>query len=122
MRGRYLQAISASFGLFSLGAAMAATSGVAPITISIGVPTAQVSYADLNLGTADGVRALEARVRDAAEGLCVRGGMEPFWHMQAERDCMLAAIADVSAEVDRAVASADEQDAAEKIIEVAARR
>ena len=122
MSGRYLQAISASFGLFSLGAAMAAASGVAPITISIGVPTAQVSYADLDLATSDGVRALEARLRDAAESLCVRGGMEPFWHMQAERDCMRAAIADASDEVDEAVARLDRQDAGAKVIEVAARR
>ena len=122
MSGRYLQAISASFGLFSLGAAMAAASGVAPITISIGVPTTQVSYADLDLATADGVRALETRVRDAAEGLCVRGGMEPFWHMQAERDCMRAAIAEASDEVDEAVARVDRQDAGAKVIEVAARR
>jgi UrcA family protein len=122
MTGRYLQAISASFGLFSLGAAMAAASGVAPITISIGAPVAQVSYADLDLATADGVRALEARVRDAAEGLCTKHGMEPFWQMRAERDCIRAAIADATEEVDLAVAGVEWQDARPSLIEVAARR
>jgi UrcA family protein len=121
MSGNYLRAISASFGLFSLGAAMAA-SGVTPIAISVGPPSAQVGYADLDLATADGVRALEARVRDAAESLCTRGVMEPFWQMRAERDCKSGVIADASREIDRAIERRERQDARVRFIEVAVRR
>lgn len=122
MSSNYLQAISASFGLFSLGAAIAASSiGPAPLTEHSVAKT--VSYGDLNLASAEGVQALNKRVRKAAEELCTSRGPKPLTTLWAERACMKEAIAGASGAVELAVTRFERQQyARSRFIEIAARR
>jgi UrcA family protein len=122
MSSKYLQAISASFGLFSLGAAMAA-SGVAPIALEAAPASRTVSYADLNLASPEGVRQLKGRVHKAAREVCTTMGYKPLTEIWAERACMRGAIKGASGEIELAVARFERQRYARaKSIEIAARR
>jgi UrcA family protein len=67
-------------------------------------PTAVVSYADLELGSSAGLRALEARVYAAASRLCVHDGRKSLQQELAERRCMSAAVSNGRAGIDQAAA------------------
>ena len=104
MGSKYLQAISASFGVFALGAALAATA--APrVTMPPTAPELRVGYVDLDLSSEAGRAELSARVRDAASALC--GGQSFDWlaATPAERDCLRWALADASTQIRDAVAN-----------------
>ena len=120
MSSKYLHAISASFGLFSLGAAIAA-SGMAPGKGEYTISKA-VSYADLNLSSPVGVKELNRRVHNAARDLCTINGIKPLTAVWAERACIRDAIKDATADVELAVARFERQQyARSKFIEIAAR-
>ncbi len=122
MSSRYLQAISASFGVFSLGAALAA-SAVGPVDMHENTVSKTVSYADLNLASPEGERALNIRVRKAARDLCTSRGPKPLTTLWAERACMREAIDGASGEVELAVARFGRQQyARSRFIEIASRR
>lgn len=122
MTSNYLHAISASFGLFSLGAAISVSA-----VGSMGVPehtvSKAVSYADLNLANPEGVRSLNSRVRKAARDLCTSRGPKPLTTLFAERACMREAIDGASGKIELAVAEFQRQQYARaRFIEIAARR
>ena len=79
-----------------------------PVTV-YGVPSASVyvSYADLNLSQADGVAALHARIRRAANNLCISDSIMPASILLQERACAAEAVAGAQAQIQRALAGID---------------
>ena len=75
-----------------------------PIEVEGALPQAEVSYADLDLGSPSGIDALERRVRTAASRLCFgyRGG--DLEERQARRTCFTTAIASARGQMEQAVA------------------
>lgn len=67
-------------------------------------PTVTVAHADLNLGSEAGVRKLEARVRHAAQQLCLTPGVKTPKLYSAERNCVKQTIANAAPQVREAVA------------------
>lgn len=55
-------------------------------------PTAQVRYDDLNLGTASGRRALDSRIRDAANRLCEDPDVRDLGRMMLGDACFRRAV------------------------------
>ena len=56
------------------GALCAGSASAEPVTVyGPTVPSARVSYADLDIGSMEGIKTLKTRVRSAASGLCPRG-------------------------------------------------
>ncbi|HEX5238983.1 MAG TPA: UrcA family protein [Sphingomicrobium sp.] len=81
-----------------MGAATAAFLGsaasAAPILVSVNaVPAAHVSYADINLASAQGRARLEGRIRGAAENLCAATGDRTIEAYLTARVCYDAAVA-----------------------------
>jgi UrcA family protein len=67
------------------------------------VPTAHVSFADLNLDSEQGRAALEQRVRAAAESLCNTDGDRTLDAILGGRSCYDAAVASGLRQVDKIV-------------------
>lgn len=67
-------------------------------------PTAVVSFADLDIGSPAGLRALESRIHGAASRLCIRHGRKSLEAEFAERRCMSAAMSSAQAGIDQALA------------------
>lgn len=99
---RNLHAISASFGLFSLGAAVASGS-VGQVAVTTETRTAHVSYADLDLSRPAGLASLNRRIRWAASGLCTSRGTKSLMVSRADRECVRTAMADASEQIDAVV-------------------
>lgn len=77
-----------------------------PIIVQDAVtPTARVSYADLNLQSDAGREVLQARVRRAADSLCLEGGNVDLVRWTVEHDCYRNAIASAQPQIDAAVRS-----------------
>ncbi len=81
---------AALFAAACLGAATA-PAAAAPVTVS-----KTVSYADLNLGSAAGRTALEARIRTAAKSVCTTGSND-LVSRDHEGRCVKAALANAAA-------------------------
>jgi UrcA family protein len=81
--------------LSAMAAAMLATSAsasIGPIVYVDGVPTAHVSYADLNLHSpGDRVR-MGHRIRSTAQRLCLDSFMETSASEPFRNDCFVAAV------------------------------
>lgn len=76
------------------------------------LPTTVVAFADLDIGSPAGLRALQGRVHAAALRLCVHEqGRKALELLMAERRCMSAALNSAQAGVDRAVAQRTEETA-----------
>jgi UrcA family protein len=106
------------------GTALAATQGYAQsgdVIIEGGVPTAVVSYADLNLASPAGRLALDRRVDRAATGLCFEDRRAPVAELLAQRNCYSAALSRAQIDIQQAVARASNQLALQGSIKVAAR-
>jgi UrcA family protein len=89
-------------GVFAiLTAAGAAAAQPAP---DAEVPTAVVSFADLDIGAPAGLRALEGRLHAAASRLCVQQGPKALQAQFAERRCFHAAMNSGQAGLDQALA------------------
>lgn len=93
-----------------------------PILVEGNVPTAIVSYADLNIANPAGLRALNGRVQRAASDLCLSSRQRVSLDRWAvERGCYDFAIADAQRQIDRAVADEATRVASRGMIRVAAR-
>jgi UrcA family protein len=66
--------------------------------------TTAVSFADLDIGTPAGLRALNGRIDRAASTLCVQGGRKSLQSELAERRCMSAAMSSGQAGIEQALA------------------
>ena len=69
------------------------------------VPTAHVSYADLNLHSDAGRQALEFRVRSAADSLCFEYGTADLARKALGQECYRKAIASAQLQIAAAVQS-----------------
>jgi UrcA family protein len=66
------------------------------------VPTAHVSYSDLNLQTPAGVHALQARVRRAASTICLEPQVRELPRVAAGRNCFNTAMTNAQEDIQRA--------------------
>lgn len=99
-----------------------ATPSLAQSQIDVRAVSAAVSYADLNLGNADGVAALERRVRGAANRLCQPGISGATTERYLRHRCYVGAIESVRPQIEAAVARrAQGQLAAARTITITAR-
>ena len=97
------------FAIAVAGLALAASPALAqnePVVIEGGLPTARVSYADLNISSPAGRHALEGRVTRAASGLCIENYRQTLTQFGAEQRCFSLAMAKARIDIDLAVARA----------------
>jgi UrcA family protein len=110
---------------FALAAAAIAVATPAlaqsPVIVEGGVPTAIVSYADLDLTSAAGRLTLDRRANRAASDLCLDNRHMPLDEQIAQRQCFSVAMTKARIDIQQAVAHAGRQLAAEKTIRLAAR-
>jgi UrcA family protein len=87
--------------LVATGAPAAAAT---PIVIEASqAPTARVAHDDLNLRTAVGVRRLQARVRRAAEQLCLEPNVKSLQVLADGRACVRVAVEQATPQVEKAI-------------------
>jgi UrcA family protein len=111
-------AIAAAAALFSV---VPATAQNGPILIQGDVPTATVSYADLDIGSQAGRHTLEGRVARAATRLCMDNRRAPVGEMIEQRQCLSTAVRQAAIDIDLAVARSRSQLASTGTIRVAAK-
>jgi UrcA family protein len=111
-------AIAAAAALFSV---VPATAQKEPILIQADVPTATVSYADLNIGSLAGRHTLEGRVARAATRLCMDNRRAPLDELIEQRRCLSTAVRQAGIDIDLAVARSRSQLASTGTIRVAAK-
>lgn len=93
------------------------------VTADTGLPTARVSFGDLNLGSASGLAALHRRVRHAAQILCGKADSSQLKRLARKKRCVGEAIGGAQTQIARAVADFETNRlAARGAIEVAAKR
>lgn len=108
-------------GLAALVSASVPAFGQPPIIVE-GLPTAIVSYADLDLSNPAGQQALNGRVRRAAEQLCVDNRVRDLARTQTGRACLSFALNHAQGQVQQAIADfGNQQFAARQTITVAGR-
>ena len=92
--------------LLLIAVSTAVPAAAQPLVVEGQLPAAmiRVGYSDLNLATADGRAALDARVRSAARQLCIDSGVAGIWHKMKGRKCLTRALADARPQVRQAVA------------------
>ena len=78
-----------------------------PVVVQQNLPTAIISYADLDLTSPAGIAALNGRVRRAAEGLCANTGVVSLRERMDERSCVSFALGQAQGQIDTAIAQAD---------------
>jgi UrcA family protein len=66
-------------------------------------PVAYVQYRDINLGSAEGQRKLQARVRYAANNICIQNGITDLETRMSGLRCRDAAIANAAPQIARVV-------------------
>jgi UrcA family protein len=86
------------------------------------LPTASVSYADLDLSSAAGRAKLNARIRSAADRLCAYEGVQPVQEKSERRQCFQAAMASTEDQVAGVTSNQATRFAGRRTIEMAARR
>jgi UrcA family protein len=89
---------------FAILAAGGAGSAAAQPAVGMDAPTAVVSYADLDLGSAAGRDTLKGRIHAAASRVCTQEGRHSLQQELAERRCRATAITSAQAGMDQAVA------------------
>ena len=92
-----------------------------PVIVEGGVPTAIVSYADLDLTSTAGRLTLDRRVTRAATGLCFEDRRAPVEELIAQHHCYSAAMSRAQIDIQQAVARAGSQLALQGSIKVAAK-
>jgi UrcA family protein len=70
------------------------------------MPTATVSYADLDLGTAAGRTRLDSRIRRAAKSLCLDEGVRDLADRLDQKSCMNFAVASARPQIEQAIVMA----------------
>jgi UrcA family protein len=88
-----------SFAPLKIAAALAACLAVAGVANAESAPAVRVSYADLNLSTPQGSRALYTRIVSAANEVCQADDIRDLQAMAARNSCRAAAIAQAVREV-----------------------
>ena len=116
-----MQLVKAALLSAALIATPAAAQGENPVVVEGGVPTAVVSYADLDIGSADGLATLSGRISRAASNLCFENGHKDIDRATFEARCFRTAMAGAKTQVDRAIADRKVQLASSGAIKVAAR-
>ncbi len=111
--------VIASAGMFLAATQAGAQSN--PLVVEGGVPTAIVSYADLDLTSAAGRSTLDRRVDRAATGLCFEERRAPVAEMIAQHHCYSAAMSKARIDIQQAVARASGPLALQGSIKVAAK-
>jgi UrcA family protein len=111
-------ALAAAALLVAVGPARAQTG---PILVQGDVPTATVSYADLNIASAAGRHTLEGRVSRAASRLCLDSRRAPVGELLDERRCFSAAMDQAERDIDVAVGRAHAQLALAEAIRIVAK-
>jgi UrcA family protein len=102
-------ALGAIAALAVTGGTLAATSAplrAAELVVTARAPAARIGYDDLNLRAAAGKARLAARVRHAAETLCVGTGVETLKDRLADAKCRDGAIAAAAPQIAKAVEGA----------------
>jgi UrcA family protein len=84
--------------------AAAGNAAAQPSTDETAAPTMAVSFADLDIGSPAGLRALNGRIDRAASRLCIQEGRKSLQDELADRRCMSAAMSSAQAGVDRVLA------------------
>jgi UrcA family protein len=95
--------------------------GEGPVVVEGGVPTAIVSYADLDIGSASGLATLNGRISRAASNLCFEHTRKDIDRASFEARCFKSAMAGAKSQVDRALADRSLRLASNGSIKVAAR-
>ena len=111
---------AALFGI-ALVAAPAFAQGDSPVVVEGGVPTAIVSYADLDLSSGSGLATLNGRITRAASRLCLGNAHKDVDTKVFEARCFDTAMAGAKPQVERAIAEKSLQLASNGAIRVAAR-
>lgn len=103
-------------------AALAATAATVsfPAFAAEGAQITEVRYADLDLASPDGARALKIRVERAAKRVCNLEGDKSLDGAMKARNCTKVAIARAMPQVELALASAGTQVAENRLLSVAA--
>ena len=76
------------------GLLLASSPVAAQDVVVVSPPFETVSFADLDLLSQAGSQALEARIRHAADNLCIEDGKKPLAVKRLEQACFKAAVAD----------------------------
>jgi UrcA family protein len=76
------------------------------VVVEGNAPAAQVSYADLNLETAAGLKALNGRVREAADRLCLDHDVRDMARSMLGHACRQIALESAQSQIRRAVGEA----------------
>ena len=108
--------------LLALACGLGGRAPAQPPIVVDGLPTAVVSYADLDLSGPAGQAVLNGRVRRAAATLCVDHGSRGVREAGLRQQCLDFALAQAQVEIARAIArTGNEQFAARTTITVAGR-
>ncbi len=90
--------------LIGLGLGTGIAGAQPPVTVyGTTAPSARISYADINLGSAEGIAALKNRVRSAASDICLEPAREDLDVNMARKMCYRTAIRDGFSQVDQLV-------------------
>jgi UrcA family protein len=92
-----------------------------PVVVEGGVPTARVSYGDLDLGSDSGLATLNGRIHRAASRICFEDGRTDLATRLNWGRCYKGALAQAKVQVDRVVADRAVRIASSATIKVAAR-
>jgi UrcA family protein len=82
----------------------AAGNAAAQAAVDTDAPTIVVSFADLDIGSPAGLRALEGRLHAAASRLCVQHDHRPLQAQFAERRCLTMAMSSGQSGIDQSLA------------------
>jgi|tagenome__1003787_1003787.scaffolds.fasta_scaffold19637005_1 UrcA family protein len=116
---RILRMTVAAAGIFL--AAAEGRAQVAPVVIEGSLPTARVSYADLDLTSPAGRLTLDRRVSRAASVLCLDNQRAPLDEFMAQRHCYSTAMSKARIDIEQAVNRAGTRFASQATILVAAK-
>jgi UrcA family protein len=95
--------LTKSLVAFTILAAAGNAAAQAPAAETV-APTAVVSFADLDIGSPAGLRALNGRIYRAASTLCIQQGTRSLQTELAGRRCMSAAMSGAQAGIDQVLA------------------
>src|SRR3954463_12949834 len=116
---RILRMTIAAAGIFL--AAAEGRAQIGPVVIEGSLPTARVSYADLDLTSPAGRLTLDRRVSRAASVLCIDNQRAPLDEFMAQRHCYSTAMSAARVDIRQAVARAGTSFASQATILVAAK-
>ena len=113
--------LKSTVALAALMAVPALAQGESPVIVEGGLPTAVVSYADLDLSSSNGLATLSGRISRAASRICTESGRKELRRQLSEARCFRTAIQSAQPQVERIAADSSERMASSGTIRVAAR-